>query len=89
MIKKTVLCLFFITTMITSVYSQFDSFGPKKGFIEKDFVCEYIKNGNNVSLALENEFGDYSFSEEFDRFYINNGKKAGTYIYENNKWILK
>jgi hypothetical protein len=40
----------------------------------------------NISLEIS-EWGE-CFTEEFDKFYMNSGRRAGTYRLINGKWIL-
>jgi len=50
-----------------------------------------ITIGANVKLGFKAPNNDIwpSFDNDFDDFYNKNGKKAGTYVYSNNRWIMK
>jgi len=50
-----------------------------------------ITIGANVKLGFKSPNNDIwpSFDNDFDDFYNKNGKKAGTYVYSNNRWIMK
>jgi hypothetical protein len=44
--------------------------------------------GENVTLGAGGR-GDPSFDNDFDNFYYDNGRKAGTYILNNEQWSIR
>jgi hypothetical protein len=45
--------------------------------------------GENVTLAAGGRRNTPSFDNDFDNFYYENGRKAGTYILNNEQWSIR
>jgi hypothetical protein len=51
----------------------------------------FSSNGKltNVTIGANVKLAGNSFPDNFDSFYDTNGKKAGTYVFNNKKWSMK